>query len=246
MLKTPLTHTEEYYHITARNIFLSQVLQDIYKEFTEHGIALIPLKGIALIQNVYSDMGERYIGDIDILVKEKDIVLASKVLNELGYTALPSFENIDDVLRTRFKAIPFHSTSRMQCTIHLHWHLVNSTLPLFMYMISMADIWKSAKIELCNGEKIQMLLPEHLIIYLAIHAFKHSFNKRSLLYDLREAVFFYEEEIDWKNVLYVAKEWNATMPLYCFLYTASKLTDLNIPREVLCELDVLTRSKKEI
>ena len=53
--------------------------------FAERNIAVAPLKGIALLADVYRDQPARAMADIDILVKEKEFAIARKLLSKLGY-----------------------------------------------------------------------------------------------------------------------------------------------------------------
>lgn len=57
--------------------------------FEEAGISIIPLKGIALTQAVYNETPVRRMGDIDLLVKEKDISTVHQILEERGFLDPP-------------------------------------------------------------------------------------------------------------------------------------------------------------
>jgi len=195
---------------------------------------LIPLKGIALIQKIYPDMDGRYIGDIDLLVKPGDVLSSAKLLNELGYLN-PSCYCFDPEkpYSAYLNSMPFSKPAKIPYFVHLHWHLLNATVPLFMYRIPMEEVWQSAQPERHQDKEILMLDPHHLVVYLSVHAFKHSFNKMSLFYDIDKAIDFYRDRLDWKAISRVAADWGATLPLHYSLYLTSKILKADIPEQLL-------------
>jgi len=73
------------YHNAARNLILLKHTKDILRVLRQENIPVIVLKGIALVETVYPHIGMREIADIDLLVKEKDLLVISKKLTELNY-----------------------------------------------------------------------------------------------------------------------------------------------------------------
>lgn len=69
-----------------RNADILEQINEINKKLKQKNIIPVYLKGCAhLIDNLYSDIGERMIGDIDFLVKEENLLEAGQLLLELGY-----------------------------------------------------------------------------------------------------------------------------------------------------------------
>jgi len=60
---------------------------EVHKILAQHGIALMPLKGIWLQVCVYRSAGTRSITDVDILVRESDYERAQHVLIAAGFRA---------------------------------------------------------------------------------------------------------------------------------------------------------------
>jgi len=58
----------------------------------QEGISPIFLKGTAhMLDGLFQDIGERMMGDIDLLVDENDMVRAAEILNQNGYEPLIPF-----------------------------------------------------------------------------------------------------------------------------------------------------------
>ena len=76
----------------ARNEQILLQINDILKLLNANDIYPTFLKGTGnLLDGLYSDKGERMIGDIDFLVPEKDYLKAAKILEDEGYSRDPIF-----------------------------------------------------------------------------------------------------------------------------------------------------------
>ena len=229
-----LAHNETYYQAVARNIFLNEQFFEVHRIFSRENIAVVPLKGVALIQNVYHDISQRYFGDIDILVKPKDVPKAAVILESLGYTHPRINFNPQKPYSIYLNSVVFF---RQPCdvnySVHLHWHLLNSTLPFFMYRLAMDDIWACARIERTKEGDLVMMAPYHLLIYLSLHAYQHSFDNPGLFQDIKKVIEFYRSELDWSLAADCSRRWNACMPFYIALYLTSRICGADIPEGIM-------------
>jgi hypothetical protein len=90
---------KEVHHLNSvRNDLIIQQLQEIMSILNEHEIFPTLLKGAGnLIDELYADIGERILGDIDFLVPEKDYLLSSELMKNKGYStvsAIPAYSDI--------------------------------------------------------------------------------------------------------------------------------------------------------
>jgi hypothetical protein len=78
---------KEVYQLNlSRNEEILRQLHDLTAVLNKNGIYPTYLKGAGnLLDNLYSDPGERIIGDIDFLVSEKDFLPAANILESAGY-----------------------------------------------------------------------------------------------------------------------------------------------------------------
>ncbi len=75
-----------------RNIQLLKEANEISRLFEKHSIDHVFIKGVALLAgNHYQDLGERMVGDIDILVASKDLETAFNLLVTEGYSRFMDF-----------------------------------------------------------------------------------------------------------------------------------------------------------
>jgi hypothetical protein len=103
-----------YFANAALNISIRQQLAEILKALNEAGIPVIPLKGVYLSAKIYKNPADRTMVDLDILVREEDILETVQVMRLLDETPyhflgssshhLPRFENRACSCRSKFMA----------------------------------------------------------------------------------------------------------------------------------------------
>ena len=74
-----------YYSTFVRNFILYHEFINIASVFAQESIALVPIKGMAFIQDIYTQSHPRSMVDMDLLVKEEDFPRAQKVLEKYSY-----------------------------------------------------------------------------------------------------------------------------------------------------------------
>jgi len=90
--------SEEIYTLNrTRNEQILLQMKEIKATLNASGISPIYLKGTGnLIDGIYSDKGERIIGDIDFLVSDKDYLAAAELFKNEGYViCFPDTMNSD-------------------------------------------------------------------------------------------------------------------------------------------------------
>ena len=150
----------------------------------------LPLKGLHLAHHVYPSPGLRDMGDLDLLVRPEDVPGADAELCRLGYTREGAPEGrpgpyLNSAVYWREGAFP----------VHLHWRLVNGTLPHFMVRIDEDEVRREAR----GG----LMAPHHLVVSLCEHALKHSYDTLIHLTDIELAA----RGIDWPQVAETARRW---------------------------------------
>ena len=125
--------------------------------------------------------------DIDILIKKTELLMVHNKLNQLGFTASFSAKTItgfqDTPASKYLNSISYIKEGSLRISLNLHWHLVNSIFPLYLYTnIDIEKVWQESR--LIKDEKMLIMSPDHLLISLAEHSFRHCFNRLILLVDI--------------------------------------------------------------
>lgn len=80
----------------ARNNQILKQIQEVTRILNKGNIYLVYLKGAGhLLDGLYSDIGERMMGDIDFLVPEKDYLPTARLLKNEGYSMVDDFYGED-------------------------------------------------------------------------------------------------------------------------------------------------------
>ncbi|MCX5719093.1 MAG: nucleotidyltransferase family protein, partial [Nitrospirae bacterium] len=114
---------EKCYHITAyRNLVMYSLLQRILKGCEEKSIAVVLLKGVALTEKIYGNIGIRPMYDIDLLVKKEDLEKVDHFLGTLN--CFPA------AIQEGNKSCNYHYQHQSgPVIVEVHWNLENTPNP---------------------------------------------------------------------------------------------------------------------
>jgi len=101
--------------------------------------------------------------------------------------------------------------------VHLHWHVLNGSLPHFMVRVDVDEIWRDAR----DGA----MAPHHLVITLCEHALKHSYSMLILLTDIELA----SRGVDWDAVAATSRRWGLDRAVACTLILLRDLGEVESP-----------------
>lgn len=157
---------EQYLKIRERNVTRLEVGVPILKVLKAQGIEVIILKGNALAEEYFSDIGYKPMNDIDILVKKEDL---PKIYDQFLYhdllTAAPLEEDIKKQEKISHHWPPFFDR-KFQVFFGTHWNIAAPTRGL---EIPIEDFWKEKEEFTLMGEKFFRLSPAHFILHLCVH-----------------------------------------------------------------------------
>lgn len=228
------THLEKaYFAVLARNIVFLHKLQEVAP--TLAGIDFILLKGAYLASSVYASPGLRQFSDIDILIRRTDFAAINEGLTRLGYEPMATVEDRSGIpAESAYLNSVMYRDSGTGPALHIHWHLLNSTLPGYIdTTMDMSEIWKAAR---QSTDTARELCAEHLLIHLSEHAVKHSFGRLILLRDIAEVIRKLGPEIDWKRLAHDSVRFNLNYAVYYSLLLISRKTGVSVPDAAIAAL----------
>ncbi|HDN64899.1 MAG TPA: hypothetical protein ENF23_01160, partial [Methanosarcinales archaeon] len=115
---------ERYYITLARNMIHYDELGTALRVFADAGIDVIVLKGGALAETVYRDIGLRPFSDVDILVREEDLQRAKEVMTKIGYVLE---ERITPKTQNEEVGCDLHDIVSGVRVVEIHWHIARIT-----------------------------------------------------------------------------------------------------------------------
>jgi hypothetical protein len=171
-------------------------LDRLKKIFAENFIKDIFLvKGAYLLRDVYTDMSERGMSDLDLYIPEiNSFHLVQRTLIDQGYEVLKERK----WQANNFKTTLTKKIGNFYCTLELHQRL----------------LWNEGK--LCWRKKSEdgpwsfLDTNDHLVYLIAHMGKQHSFLKLFWLYDIKLYLQKFDSEIDWQIVYEKLKELNCS------------------------------------
>ncbi|MEI6141173.1 MAG: nucleotidyltransferase family protein [Mariniphaga sp.] len=140
------------------NLIIAQA-NEISGLLNRHGIIPIFLKGTGhLLDGLYDDIGERQVGDIDILIRESDLSVAGEVLIREGYVPVIKFDpNGQKVIRH----YPRLQNNERTAAVELHFQII---ILSFYKPMDMGLIFKNSRM-LHLPNQAAVMSNAHQIVY---------------------------------------------------------------------------------
>ena len=176
----PAVHREalaaDYYECLAANMNILDLLGSTLCRLQSAGVPVVVLKGAALLESVYGDIGLRPMVDADILVDAKDLGTTVGVLEHLGFALPPGLLSLEHYRRFHFQ-IPYHH-ARRNVVLEIHWDLQE---PFATPRPDLRAIRSAAVPATVAGIDTRVMSEDDLIIYLCSHLSRHGYYNRFLL-----------------------------------------------------------------
>lgn len=225
---------QAYLENVARNMVLYQELGKVLELLRRDNISVIALKGVHLATAVYRNIALRPMGDIDLLVKQTDLLRVQEILVEQGYIASKEEIGFSQEHLPQYK-------KKGSLIVEIHFHIVGSP---FSLRADVEKLWVRAQISSIQGIEVLTFCPEDLLLHLCMHAsFHHGFDKGIRpLFDISHTIEHYAAELDWEQLLDRSREWGVSKCVYLSLFLAKRFAGASIPGQTMKDLEVYNDS----
>ena len=216
-----------------RMLHLQTLLLDTLDLFAGRDIDVMLLKGPALGITVYPRFVDRPMWDLDVLVPDARAREAWEAMVEKGWKPAPiraSEEFYDEHHHLR----PLDDPRNVGCVLEIHRELMPGESP---FGFAATDFWSAAEQVDLEGRRIHVPHITHQVVHLSTHfAWSHMMDSagwrtfRDLAWIAREL------DVDWDEVVELARATKAATCCYWTLRLARTLVALDVPDSVLREL----------
>ncbi|MCM8824423.1 MAG: nucleotidyltransferase family protein [Candidatus Omnitrophica bacterium] len=203
----------------------------IDKIFKDNQILAIPLKGIALLFDLYSQIPLRPMLDIDILVKEEYFPKAEKIIMDMGYS-----KDLHGLTEKYWREKQCHLAFRkLDKVVELHWDIDYkkdnlSILPL---------LWKRIRKVRTDSIDVNLLSCEDTFLSLALH--QRRFGKALCLKNVIDAILLlhkYNASFDWDYVVKVSKMKNIQHTIFFLLAQMEVVSENSLYKLIMKDLNI--------
>ena len=207
-------------------LFLSRELIRIVDCLQQIGLDVLPYKGVALAEAVYGDIALRQAGDIDLLIRPRDLARARKALGELGYQPhlLLSEQQERAYVQSGYECAFDSGVGRN--LLELQWAIQ----PRFYAVDFDIDaIFQRAVPVTFAGQSMKALCAEDQFLVLALHAAKHVWGRLIWISDI--ARIANSPSLDWNFIALQAKKLGIVRIVRVSLILTNRLIGTPIPCE---------------
>jgi hypothetical protein len=235
-----LDFLEQRFHENHRNaMYLAGILVKVLALFESEGIAAIPYKGPVLAQELYGNLALRPFGDLDILLRHRDIPRAASLLTARGFVPEPgsavpagqdsSPETLDAAGQFGFLADDGAALVELHSELTLR-HFPRSPDPE-RFLANPATVNVA-------GRSIPTLRPAALLLFLCVHGAKDFWGRVKWISDIAEFLRVHQT-LDWADVRAQARSLGCERMLNLGLILARDLLGCALPEplQLACEAD---------
>ena len=205
-------------------LLLTAEMFRLFDAFRNAGIEALVTKGPALSLRCYGDSGLRQYGDLDLVVREKDITRVTELMLALAYEAAVPLTAI------RANKIPGEYNFRQKSTQLLVEFHTERTFRYHPRPLPIENLFQRRASVSFDGREIPALSLEDELILISIHGAKHFWERLSYIADV--AAFVSRQELDWAKVESAAAEVGAERMLDAALRLAQDVLGAELSEAV--------------
>ncbi len=196
----------------------------LFDSFAASGVEALVIKGPVLSARCYGDPGLRQYGDLDLIVRDSDILSVTELMIRLGYE--PSVP----LTAIQAKKIPGEYVFRQSTTKLLVEFHTERTFRYHPRPLPLENIFKRQTRVSIDSNEIPALAPEDELVLICIHGAKHFWEHLSYVADV--AAFVSNQALDWARVQSAAQEVAGERMLYVGLRVAADTLGVSLPEGV--------------
>ena len=193
--------------------------------FRAAGLETVLVKGPTLAMRAYGDTGSRIFGDLDFVVRQRDILRATELMISAGY----DFDVSPDDIRAA-KIPGQYSFVRKGAPLLVELH-TERTMRYFPRALPVEKFFAARQFELLDGHEIPVLSVEHELVLVCIHGAKHLWERLTLVADVA-ALAARQTTLNLQESFAVAEGAGAGRMLRTGLILAEDLLRAPLPQEI--------------
>jgi hypothetical protein len=216
---------EVYRQNAVRNLFMTGELSRLLGLFERAGVAALAYKGPALALDAYGDLTLRQFGDLDLLIRRRDLGRVTALLAAEGYEAEFELSGVREAAFQKWWYVqPFrHAGSGIY--LEIHWAVAPR---FFSFALETEDLLtRSRTLGLGDGEARVPSVQDTLLL-LCVHGAKDTWARLEWVAAVAEFVRRHTE-IDWRESLRQAQGLGAERILLLGLKLARELSEVELP-----------------
>lgn len=209
---------------TIRMLQLSGEMGKVAKQFEDHQIRTLFLKGPVLAHDLYGDISLRTSSDLDLLIDIHCLDQAETILINQGYIKDDYIHSVLNDWKWRHHHVTYFHPEK-QTKIEIHWRLNPGPgkEPGF------PELWSRKRLCTLTTTPIWILGYEDLFLFLVSHGARHGWSRLRWLEDICQLI---QKKPDWHQIRKLLKTYQCLHVGGQAILLASHLLNMKIPEEM--------------
>ena len=217
----------------AQHLFTLSMTAELFRileDFSKSGLDCIAVKGPVISQLAYGDPALRSYGDLDFLIRHKDVQAAAQRLMAMGFEPDLPLEII------RSEKIPGEYLFRRKETPRLVELHTEQTFRHFPEPMRIDEMIGRKRLVLLEGREVPALSLEDEVVFDCVHGGKDFWERLMWVCDVA-AILARGPEIDWEKTRRSAAEVGAGRMLRTGVLLATSVFVMNVPTGIAEEIE---------
>ena len=220
----------EYHRNVFHGLANAAELINVLKAFDRAKIPAMPFKGVVLAASIYHDLAVRPAGDLDLLIRNRDLTQATATLIDRGY-------KLTRPVRAEGMPHPpdeyeFHFERAADgMVVELCWRL-DLFQRRFRRNLSLDWVWSRRRTVTLAGAKVPDMSPEIKLLVLCLHGSKHIWSRLIWICDIAQLLVSFPG-LDWTAVVQEAEQSGLWRPLALGVLLARRVAGAPVPQPVM-------------
>lgn len=223
---------EKFKKIALNNLAMARELLRILAVFKEHNLDAISFKGPTLTLRLYGDISRRQFGDLDILIRIKDMQKALELLQAEGYQLDYYLNEKQSAAFLKFAHHHHFSNPNTGITVEIHWRISDSIYPS---QLDLDKLWNRAEVVTVYGKEVLSFSAIDTLQVLCEHGARHNWDRLSWICDI--ALLTKVKDLDWPGIFNQADISKNEHQILLGLSLANSLFSTPLPLEVSKRID---------
>jgi Uncharacterised nucleotidyltransferase len=215
----------------AQTLFTLSLTAELFRvldRFAALGIEVLLTKGPVLSARCYGDPGLRQYTDLDLVVRDDDVLRATKAMIALDYEPEVPLKAIE-AKKVPGEYVFLQSGTKLLVEFH-----TERTFRYHPKSLSVEKLFERQARVPFDGRDVPALSTEDELILICIHGAKHFWERLMWIADVSALVS--KQAIDWDRATLAAREVQAERMLHIGLLLATDVLSANLPIQVADEL----------
>jgi hypothetical protein len=223
---------QNHFHSNRRNnLFSTGALLKILDALAAHGVYAIPYKGPTLAFVAYGNLALREFCDLDILLRERDVLKATRILTSLGYYPRDKLNGAQEAAFLRH-ARQYEFIHDDGTLVELQWKVIPGH---FAFPLNFEHLWERTEQISLGGHAVETFSSEDLLLILCVHGAMHCWERLGWICDVARLLQA-SSDMDWEGLIERASAFNTKRMLLLGLFLANQLLDADLEETVLREV----------